>query len=338
VKVRRDVMPPQHVRHRHDIAVRGVHRGADGHLAHRRAGDLADRHDVVGTRRLRDQRLESREVDRDVAVVLRVRVGPDRLPVLLAPLRLEKAPGLLVRRKNRRRGAELLGHVGDRRPLGDGEVVERRPHVLHHGVESALHGEPAQELEDEILGGDPGRKPADQVHALDAGHLHVERLAGHDGGHLGPAGADGQHAERSRGAGVGVRADQSLGGLPEALEMGEMGNAVPGPRVDPAVLVRHRLEVQVVVGVLEAGLEHVVIDVRDADRGVDALHAEPGKLLPHHGAGGVLDEHLVDADPHLAVGLENPFDQVIAEKLVGQGQPRVGCETASDRVGVHTSG
>jgi hypothetical protein len=60
----------------------------------------------------------------------------------------------------------------------------------------------------------------------------------------------------------------------------------------------------VVVGVLEARLEHVVVDVGDGELGPHPGNAHRLELEIGHGAGGVLGKRLVDADTDLAAGRE----------------------------------
>ena len=58
-----------------------------------------------------------------------------------------------------------------------------------------------------------------------------------------------------------VAADQNFTGLAEAFEVNLVADAVAGFRAEDAVLVGDTLQVTVIVGVLEAVLQGVVVDV-----------------------------------------------------------------------------
>ena len=124
----------------------------------------------------------------------------------------------------------------------------------------------------------------------DLRHRQVERLAGHRRGHVQPARADREHAEAAAGGGVAVGAQQRLAGDVEPLELDLVADAVAGPGEVDAVLRRDALQVRVVVGVLEAGLERVVVDVADGALRPDLRHAHRLELQVGHRAGGVLRE------------------------------------------------
>ena len=76
-------------------------------------GDLAHGHHVAGARGLGDQRLEAREVELLVDVVIGALVGHQLDPVVATTLTFEKAPGFLIRREYARGRAEFGAHVGE---------------------------------------------------------------------------------------------------------------------------------------------------------------------------------------------------------------------------------
>src|SRR3989304_2515242 len=83
-----------------------------------------------------------------------------------------------------------------------------------------------------------------------------------------------------------------LAGDAEALQVHLVADAVARPREVDAVLGGHALKEAVVVGVLEAGLEHVVVDVTHGQFCADAGDAHGLELEVGHGARGVLGEGL----------------------------------------------
>src|SRR3972149_5112308 len=76
-----------------------------------------------------------------------------------------------------------------------------------------------------------------------------------------PAGADRQHAGAARGRRVAVGAEEHVAGRAKPLQVYLVADAVARPREVDAVLGCDGLQEAVVVGVLEAGLEHVVVNV-----------------------------------------------------------------------------
>ena len=71
-----------------------------------------------------------------------------------------------------------------------------------------------------------------------------------------------------------------------------------------------------VLGILVVQLDHVVIDVLHDQRDPDAVRPELLELHPGHGAGGVLEQDLVDAVADRFAGPQLAVDQVFAQDLV----------------------
>ena len=61
-------------------------------------------------------------------------------------------------------------------------------------------------------------------------------------------------------------------------------------------------------------LQHVVIDVEDGERHRDPVDPERLELHGAHGAGGVLDEDLVDVDDKICAGFERPSPAMCGEE------------------------
>jgi len=62
---------------------------------------------------------------------------------------------------------------------------------------------------------------------------------------------------------MAVRAEQRRPGLAESLQVDLVANAVARPRKNEAVMLGNRLQIAMVVGVLEAHLHRVVVHIRD---------------------------------------------------------------------------
>ena len=113
-----------------------------------------------------------------------------------------------------------------------------------------------------------------------------------------------------------IRAEQRCAGRREALQMHLVTNAVPGPReVDP-VLRGDGLQEAMIVGVLEARLQHVVVHIADRQLGLHPRHSHRLKLQIRHRARGVLSQRLVDPDADLFAGHELPLDQMPVEDFL----------------------
>ena len=115
---------------------------------------------------------------------------------------------------------------------------------------------------------------------------------------------------------MGIGSDQGREWIGEPLEVYVVTDPVAGPGENGTVLRGHPLEEEVVLGILVVQLDHVVIDVLHDQRDPDAVHPELLELHPSHGAGGVLEEDLVDTVADRFAGLQLAVDQVLAQDLV----------------------
>ena len=89
-----------------------------------------------------------------------------------------------------------------------------------------------------------------------------------------------------------------------------VADAVAWAGVMDADLFGDSAQVAVVVGVHEAILQGVVVDIGDGKLRLDARDADGLKLQIGHRAGGVLRECLVDAQPDFAAGPHLPLNKV----------------------------
>ena len=124
-----------------------------------------------------------------------------------------------------------------------------------------------------------------------------------------------------------VGTDQELAGLGEPLEVDVVRDAIAGAGVEDAVASTERLQVAVLVHVLVVDLQDVVVDVHHRQRDGDPICSKRFELEGGHGAGGVLDQDLVDVEVDLLPGNEVAPQQIVAEQLSGKIERRHACHT-----------
>ena len=119
---------------------------------------------------------------------------------------------------------------------------------------------------------------------------------------------------------MAVRPDEGFTGNAEPLQMHLMADAVAGAGKIQAVLFAYRLDIAMVVGVFKAGLQGIVIDIRDRSLGLYARHAHGFKFQVSHGTGGVLCQGLVDLQTDFAAGNGHvAADQMRTNQLLRNG-------------------
>ena len=208
--------------------------------------------------------------------------------------------------------------------------------VLDDGAGAALDGEDLGHPQDDVLGRRPARQPAGEADADQRRPPQAERAAGHHVDRVGPAHADGHHAQPAGVGGVAVGADHHPAGEGVALEDDLVDD--PRPRLPEADAVLGRDAGQEVVDLLVGLLgrqevgdgAHLGQDQVVAVDGGGHLHpgqAGGGELEQRHLGGGVLHGHPVGLQ--LDVGLA-PLEagrvghgvagQVAEEDLLGQGE------------------
>ena len=240
----------------------------------------------------------------------------------------------LVVAKGRGRGPDLGAHVADGALSGAAHRIGALTEVLDDAAGSALHGEDAGHLEDDVLGAGPPAHLAGQLDANQLGELQLPRHTGHDVHGVGTAHTDGDHAEATRVHGVAVRPDHHAAREGVVLEHHLVDDAGPRlPKAD-AVLIGHGLEeivdfVVAVDGLLEVrirtdlGLDQMVTmhGGGDSRLGLSGLH----ELQQGHLRGGVLHGHTVGCKVHVIrttgegrLGLSIP--QMGVQNFLGEGQ------------------
>src|SRR5438552_2935005 len=104
-------------------------------------------------------------------------------------------------------------------------------------------------------------------------HDHVEWPAAHSDRYVKAARSYSEHTQATAGGSVAVRAEQRIAGDGEALQVYLVADAVAGPREIDAVFSGNGLQETMVVGVLEAGLEHIVVNVAHGNVGAHTRDA-----------------------------------------------------------------
>ena len=304
--------------HPHHILIAGVGAGADEHLIHLQGARLLHGDHVVRHMGPGHQGHQGVQVDVDDLVIGRVRVRRQGGEILLPALGPQEGPGHLVAGENGGGGSQLRPHVGDGGPLRHRQGAHALADVFHHPAHAALDAQPAQHLQDDVLGGHGVGQPARQP---DAHHLRAGEIVGaaaHGHGHVQPAGADGQHADAAPGGRMAVGAQQRHAGHAEALQVHLVADAVAGLGAVDAVLAGHGLDILMIVRVLKAGLQGVVVDIRHALPGFDPADAHGLKLQVAHGARGVLGQGLVDPDGYFLPRVQPAAEQMGAENFLSQ--------------------
>ena len=95
-----------------------------------------------------------------------------------------------------------------------------------------------------------------------------------------------------------------------------MANAVAGAGKAHAVLAGHGLYIAVVVGIFEAALQRIVVDVGHGKFRAHARHVHGLQRQIGHGAGGVLRKRLVDAQSNFCAGGHLSANKVAANNLL----------------------
>ena len=197
-----------------------------------------------------------------------------------------------------------------------GETGEAGTRVLDDPPDAAGDVVAPEHLEDHVLRAHPVGQLPHQPHAPDLRHHEVERLPRHRHRDLEATGADREHAERARRAGVAVRAEQRLARDAEALHVHRVAHAVAGLAVPEPEALARAVQEEVVVRVAVVGLEQVVVDVLGRELGADVVETHRLELEHHHRPGRVLGERLVDAEADLGAGDHLALDQVTGDQLL----------------------
>ena len=295
------------IRGRTDVALVDL---ATGHLRHR--------HHLAGAARQGDQRFERGQVDLVVLVVVGILVRRQGVELIFATLARQKPSYRVVRRKHRGGRAEFSAHVGDHVAVHRAEMGQTRSVVLDDAANAAVHIVAAQHLQNHVLGADPVRQAAAEPHSHDLRHLQVERPAGHCQRDFETAGADRQHAHGAGCAAVAVRTQQRTAGSTEAFHVYGMTHTRTRAAEPHAETPAGAAQKQMIIRILEVGLQQVVIDVLRRNLGAHAAHLHRLEFLHHQCAGGILRQGLVDPDRDALAGNRLAFDEMGFDELAGE--------------------
>ena len=115
---------------------------------------------------------------------------------------------------------------------------------------------------------------------------------------------------------MGIRPQKGFTGLTETLQVHLMAYAVSGFGVIHPVFGSKGPEIGVVVGILEAHLDGLMINVDDGELGLHPGNPHGLKLHSSHGARGVLVEGLIYLNGYLATGNQFTLYQMFFEYLL----------------------
>ena len=370
-----------HIRRARHVFVRGVGAAAD-----QRGGDRdgegaigianlghegGDGPRAIGRVRSGDVGLELRQIEAQHALVVLFRAGFDlgvRLEQMLAtvherrqlatPGRAQIAQHALVRREQRRRGAELGAHVRDRGLARRAQRSGARTDVLDDRVGGAGDAELPGHVEDDVLRSGPAAEGAREMHSDGSGVEELPRQARDHLDRLGSPDTDRAAAEATGVRRVGVRPDEQLPGKRVVLEHHLMDDARAGRPEPRAVARRSRAEKRVDLSVLAqrgpeigqtlaARLDQVI--AVDGRRHGDAIATGLHELQEAGLAEHVLEDDPVGAQREVALarrpGRRLRVVEVAEQQLVGERQrpadasahdsevPRHGLVDAVDRGG-----
>ncbi len=86
-----------------------------------------------------------------------------------------------------------------------------------------------------------------------------------------------------------------------------MRDTVAGPAEMYAVAGAGALQIAMVVGVAKIGLQQIMIDILGGQFDPHLIQTKGLEFEESHGAGGILQQGLVDTDGNLCTGLKPPF-------------------------------
>ena len=153
--------------------------------------------------------LQRIQIDDHLAGIDGVRIGLECLAGAVHPA-VDILHGLFIHGEDPVFAAGLDGHVGDGEAVVHGQGGYALPGELQGLVQSAVHADPADQVEDDVLAADHGLELSLQHHLDGGGDLEPQQAGGHGGGHIRGADAGREGPQRSIGAGVGIGAYNDL--------------------------------------------------------------------------------------------------------------------------------
>ena len=125
--------------------------------------------------------------------------------------------GLVIHREDAVFGSGFDRHVGDGKAVIHGERSDPVPHKLQGTVERSVHADHPDQMQDHVLAADMLRKRAFQRHFDRGRDFEPVFTGGNARRHVRGADPGGKRAQRTVGAGMAVRTDDTLTGCDQAL-------------------------------------------------------------------------------------------------------------------------
>ena len=160
--------------------------------------------------------LQSIQVDDHFAGIDGVWIGLEGLAGAVHPA-VDVLHGLFIHGENPVLAAGLDGHVGDSEAVVHGQRGHPLPGELQGLIQGAVHADPTDQVEDDVLAADHGLEFSLQHHLDGSGDLEPQQAGNHGGSHIRRADAGGEGPQRPIGTGVGVGAHDDLSGGAQAL-------------------------------------------------------------------------------------------------------------------------
>jgi hypothetical protein len=97
-----------------------------------------------------------------------------------------------------------------------------------------------------------------------------------------------------------------------------VGDAVARPAEVKTITLAGSLQIAVIVGVFEVGLQQVMVNVLGCKLDLNPLDSQGLEFQHCHGACGVLQKSVVNADGYFLTRHQETFNQVVGKNLAGQ--------------------
>ena len=269
-----------------------------------------------------DGGLHLAQINLDDLLVLGILVGLVHLVLPLHPL-VDVGQGDVVHLEDAVFRSGFNGHVGHAEAVVHGQALQAGAGELHGFVQSAVHPNHADDVQDHVLAGHPALQLAGQVELNGAGYLEPGLAGSHAGGHIGGTHPGGEGTHGAVGAGVAVGADDAVAGGHNALFREQCMLNAHLPHVEVVVDVvlpgkgAHLLALLSGLNVLVGG--EVVHHQGDFAFVEDVVEARLFKFVDGHRGGDVVSQHHVQVGTDELAGNNGVQTGVGGQDFLGHG-------------------
>ena len=234
------------------------------------------------------QRFDFIQSNGDFFVIDSVIVGFQFDPVFFTTLCFQECSCHFVTGEYGSGCTQFRAHVCDGCSLGNAQCFYTFTSVFHNFAYAAFYGQSAQHFQNHVFCSYPRAQFASQYYTANTGHCQIISTATHGNSYIQPTCADGKHTNTAAGRSMAVRAQQCFARFAETFQMYLMADAVARFGEINAVFFGYGLDVFVVVGVFEACLQCVVVNVCNRFFCFNSGNANGFKLQISHGTSGIL--------------------------------------------------